>query len=340
MIDTTQASILIVDDQPNNILVLKGILEKGGFSNIDSTTNPMIANVKYAQKRHHIVLIDYNMPGMTGSELIQKILSVDPNAYCIVITALADKEVRLECLDKGAKDFVNKPFDLAEIMARVKNTAISSLMARKLEEQVKEKTDQLEQSQSEIIKRLSMAAEYRDNETGNHIIRMSWLSSFLGELYGFEPDRTETFKLASAMHDVGKIGIPDHILLKPGPLTGDEWIIMKRHSMIGHDLLHNDHFPLMQMAANIAAQHHEKWDGTGYPFGLAGEDISIEARIVAIADVYDALTSVRPYKKAWTHEDAVAHIMSQKGKHFDPKLIDIFEKNHMIIQKTMEQWHD
>ncbi len=340
MIELSQASILIVDDQPNNILVLKNILEREGYKTIDSTTNPMIAVIKFKQARHHLVLIDYNMPNMTGSDLVKKIVDIDPTAYCIVVTALTDQQVRLECLNNGAKDFVSKPFDLAEISARVKNTLHSAMMSRMLEDKIDQKTKELEESQSEIIRRLSLAAEYRDNETGNHIQRMSWLSSFLGEKYGLPKEHCTMFKLASAMHDVGKIGIPDHILLKPGPLTGEEWVIMKRHSMIGFELLNNSEFPLMKMAANIAAQHHEKYDGTGYPFGLKGDEISIEARIVAIADVYDALTSERPYKKPWPHEEAVAHILNQKNKHFDPQLIDIFEKNHMIIKVEMEKYEN
>lgn len=248
------------------------------------------------------------------------------------MTAELTQQTRERALSNGAKDFITKPFDQSEVIQRINNMLEVRLLHKQvrsqnetLEQQVRQRTQELEQSRLEIIKRLGRAAEYKDNETGNHILRMSHFAQMLASAAGLSRELADNILLAAPMHDIGKIGIPDNILLKPGKLDPDEWEIMKTHVNIGADLLDGTNIPLLMMARNIALSHHEKWDGTGYPKGLSGENIPIEGRICAICDVFDALTSQRPYKQAWPVEEAVAFLRHQKGKHFEPELVELFE---------------
>jgi putative two-component system response regulator len=269
----------------------------------------------------------------------------DGYAAVLVLTAQSDTATRLRALESGAKDYLTKPFDRLEVLTRMRNMLEVRLLHNQirdqnkiLEHKVRQRTQELMETRMEIIRRLGRAAEYRDNETGLHIIRMSKFSEILGRTAGMDADWCEMLLNASPMHDIGKIGIPDRILLKPGKFEPEEWEIMKTHAAIGAEILSGHHSDLMEMARVIAITHHEKWDGTGYPNGLKGEDIPLVGRIVALADVFDALTSERPYKKAWSVEDALGYLLENRGMHFDPNLVGVFEKVLPEILAVREQY--
>jgi len=249
----------------------------------------------------------------------------------VILTAQLGRDTLLKALAAGARDFIGKPFYRAELLMRVSNLLEAQLSHKLLhdqkavlEEMVLQRTRELNDTRLQVVQRLGRAAEYRDEETGGHILRMSHMSALLARAAGWNETDCMLMLHASPMHDIGKIGIPDAILLKPGKFDPPEWEIMKTHVTIGGKLLDGDDSTLMRMARDIALSHHEKWDGSGYPNGLAGEAIPQAGRIVALADVFDALTSVRPYKKAWTVEAAVAMITENCGKHFDPQLVELF----------------
>ncbi len=255
------------------------------------------------------------------------------------------KVARVRSLQSGAKDFLTKPFDRIETLTRIHNMLEVRLLHNQvrdqnviLERKVQERTAELNDTRLEIIRRLGIAAEYRDNETGLHIIRMSKICQVLGKAVGMTESEAELLLNASPMHDIGKIGIPDRILLKPGKLDADEWEIMKTHAAIGADMLSGHSSELLNMAKEIALTHHEKWDGSGYPRGLKGEDNPLAGRICAVSDVFDALTSVRPYKKAWSVEDSVAEIQRGKGANFDPDMVDVFMDTLDEIVSIKEQY--
>jgi len=331
------ANILIVDDQFVNIKLLEKILTQAGYQNIFSTTDSRQAIDMYLEHDIDLLLLDIRMPNMDGFEVMAKLNEVSSDADydylpVLVLTAELTSETRSKALSAGAKDFLTKPFDQIEALQRIHNILEVRLLHKQvlqqnleLESRVKERTQELENSRLEIIRRLGLAAEYKDNETGNHVLRMSLFSQMLARAAGFTEEQADMMLHAAPMHDIGKIGIPDRVLLKPGKLDAEEWAIMQTHVQIGAELLSGSDVPLMVMAKNIALTHHEKWDGSGYPEGLFGEAIPIEGRICALCDVFDALTSERPYKAAWSIEDAMAHIKSQSGSHFDPNLVEMFE---------------
>ncbi len=327
----TASHILIVDDEPANVRLLEQMLAHDGFSCLGGLTDPREVLARVVEQKTDLVLLDLNMPYLDGFAVMAQLATLDPRPAVIVLTAQTSTEHRLRALRAGARDFLSKPFDMAELLARVRNVLEVQryhLHLRQqntvLEERVRERTQELHDTRLEIIQRLGRAAEYRDNETGLHIIRMSHYSRLLGQLAEMQEAEVELLFNASPMHDIGKIGIPDRILLKPGRLDAEEWEIMKTHAQIGADLLDGHSAPLLQMARDIALAHHEKWNGTGYPRALAGEAIPLVGRIVAVADVFDALTSARPYKRAWALEEALAFMRSQRGEHFDPVLLDLF----------------
>lgn len=326
------ARILVVDDQPVNVKLLEKILDAEGYTNVVTTTDSREAAALFQQSPTDLVLLDLNMPHKDGFEVLAEIKALEKDyPPVIVLTALKDVESRVKALMSGARDFISKPFDRVELLSRMHNMLEVRLLHKAvqnqnllLEEKVRERTQELEETRMEIIRRLGRAAEYRDNETGLHIIRMSKFSQILALAAGMAERDAEMILNASPMHDIGKIGIPDSILLKPGKLDADEWETMKKHSTIGAKILSGHPSELMQMAREIALTHHEKWDGSGYPAGKQGEEIPLVGRIVALADVFDALTSERPYKKAWPVEEAVDFIKENSGKHFDPRLVDLF----------------
>ncbi len=325
--------ILIVDDEPANLKLLDKTLRSQGYQDLVLLSDPREVVGSYLTTRPDLILLDINMPHLDGYQVMEQLKALnDPLLPPIVIlTAQGGRDNLLRALAAGARDFITKPFDLNELLMRVRNL-LDAHMAHRLmhdqknvlEEMVQARTEELRRTRLQIVQRLGMAAEYRDEETGNHILRMSHISALLAKAAGWDEAACELMLNASPMHDIGKIGIPDAILLKPGKFEPHEWEIMKTHASIGGKLLEGDDSDLMKMAREIALTHHEKWDGSGYPFGLAGEAIPQCGRIAALADVYDALTSVRPYKKAWTVEDAVKLIVENSGKQFDPQLVELF----------------
>ncbi len=333
-IDLLAGTILIVDDNAINVSVAEAILKKEGYAFIDTCTVPFEVRNRYRDKRHDIVLLDIHMPGLSGLDVMQQLIEDFPDDYLpiLVLTADTAPDVRLKALANGAKDFITKPFDKSEMRLRVRNILQVQLMQKALrqynetlEQRVQERTRQLQESQISLIECLGRAAEFRDNETGQHVIRMSRMSARLGEAMGLCASDCDMLLKASPMHDLGKIGIPDSILLKPGALEADEWATMKQHTEIGSRILADVGGELLNAAATIASTHHERWDGSGYPNGLKGEEIPVFTRIVSICDVFDALLSARPYKQAWAVEDAIDHIRHNSGSHFDPEVVRVFE---------------
>ncbi len=329
----SEARILVVDDEPGNVKILERLLRGSGFKNITSTTDGLTSLELYKTYQPDIVLLDIKMPNFSGFDVMDALSSENQHDYLpiLVLTAQMDHSTRLKALKAGAKDFIQKPFDMAEILARIQNILEVRLLHnavrdhnKTLEEEVQARTQELEKSRMDVIHRLGRAAEYRDNETGMHVIRMSKYCERLAREIGLDDKTSRLLLYASPMHDVGKIGIPDRILLKPGKLNAEEWKIMKTHAEIGAKILSGSSSGLMQMGETIARCHHEHWDGSGYPQGLKGREIPVEARIVTVCDVFDALTSERPYKEAWSVADTVAEMKRLKGTLFDPELLEMF----------------
>ncbi|WP_231613448.1 HD domain-containing phosphohydrolase [Halomonas sp. BC04] len=325
--------ILIVDDEPANLKLLDKMLSGQGYQDCVLIQDPREVLPSYEQQRPDLILLDINMPHLDGYQVMEQLVELkDPLLPPILIlTALQSKDYLLRALAGGARDFVSKPFDRNELLMRVRNLLDAQLAHRMLhnqkdvlEEMVRQRTEELHATRLQVVQRLGMAAEYRDEETGNHILRMSHICALLARGIGWDDEQCDLILNASPMHDIGKIGIPDAILQKPGKFEPHEWEIMKTHAPIGAKLLEGDDSTLMRMAREIALTHHEKWDGSGYPNGLSVEAIPMAGRIAALADVFDALTSVRPYKQAWTVEAAVELIKENSGKHFDPALVEVF----------------
>lgn len=318
--------ILLVDDEPTNLRVLRTVLND--LYRLLFAKNGQEALQLAAEHQPDLVLLDVMMPGMTGFEVCTA-LKADPHTQhipVIFVTALRDEIDETQGFAVGAVDYITKPISPAVVRARVK-THLSLVQA-----------EELKKTRLQVIQRLGRAAEYRDNETGLHILRMSHFSQVIALAYGLSPKRAEDLLHAAPMHDIGKIGIRDDILLKPGKLTEDEFREMQRHPLIGAEILGDADSHLLQLAQQVALYHHEKWDGTGYPHGLKGEAIPLEARIVALCDVFDALTSTRPYKSAWSIEDTMAHLHAQKGRHFDPQLVDLLEQELPKILEIRARW--
>ena len=318
--------ILAVDDEASNLQLLRQILQdqyrllfaKDGARALELAR----------QEHPDLILLDVMMPGMTGHEAC-RMLKADPATAgipVIFVTALTDADDEVRGFDAGGVDYITKPVSAPVVRARVR-THLSLV-----------RMDELKDSRLQIVQRLGLASEYKDNETGMHVIRMSHYARLLGLAAGMSEAEADDLLHAAPMHDVGKIGIPDRILQKPGPLDPDEWEIMKSHATIGADIIGEHPHGMLKLARNIALSHHEKWDGSGYPAGLAGAAIPIEGRICAIADVFDALTSERPYKKAWPVQEAVELLQKQRGAHFDPHLVDLFVGLLPAICAIKEKW--
>jgi putative two-component system response regulator len=332
---TKDGTILLVDDEQVNIKLLERTLSSSNYRNLLSTTDPHTVLDIFQQHAIDLIILDLNMPGMNGFDVMRRLqdLGREDLPPILILTAQYDQEHRIRALKLGASDYVTKPFSMEELLARVSNLLQVQLYRKFmkernewLERRVRERTKELYDTRLQIVRRLGRAAEFRDNETGMHIIRMSKVSMILAEASGMCPRDCELILNASPMHDIGKIGIPDYILLKPAKLDPSEWEIMKTHTTIGAEILSGDESELLSMARVIALGHHEKWDGSGYPGGLQGEQIPLVGRIVALSDVFDALTSSRPYKKGWTLEAAMEYIDDNRGKHFDPHMVDLFQE--------------
>ncbi|KQP80675.1 HD domain-containing phosphohydrolase [Methylobacterium sp. Leaf117] len=329
--------VLILDDAPlNNLLMVEAIRDLPGCIPRDFLDPAdALAFVREDPEEIGVAICDFEMPGMSGIDFIRtaRMVAGFEHVPVIMVTSLDQRSLRREALAAGATDFLNKPFDPIEVRSRVTNLLALNQARRVqidrvawLDREVKAATALIAAREREIINLLMKAAEHRDTETGNHVARVAESVTLIAEELELAPERVEQLSLASTMHDVGKISVPDAILRKPGRLSEEERREMETHAERGRRILEGSASHLVQLAAEIAATHHERWDGGGYPAGLSGEDIPLSGRIVAVADVYDALTSDRPYKKAWSHTDAVLHLQAESGRHFDPACVDAFLK--------------
>ena len=320
--------LLLVDDEPTNLQVLRHVLQ-ADYRLLFATDGARALQVAREQLPQ-LILLDIMMPGMDGYAVCRA-LKADPATAgipVIFITALNDSQDETAGFDVGGVDYLTKPVSPPVVRARVR-THLSLV-----------RMEELRETRLQIVQRLGRAAEYKDNETGMHVIRMSHFSQLLALAAGCSPAWAEDLLNAAPMHDVGKIGIPDAVLRKPGPLDADEWATMRRHPEIGAEIIGEHPSGVLQLAREIALAHHEKWDGSGYPRGLAGEAIPLSARIVAIADVFDALTTRRPYKEPWPVQDALDHITAQAGQHFDPALVPLFVPLLPVLQEFRARWAD
>ncbi|HYZ13186.1 MAG TPA: HD domain-containing phosphohydrolase [Actinomycetota bacterium] len=326
--------ILIVDDEPGNVQLLKRILVREGYRRVTGLSNPREAMAVIDEGRLDLVLLDLHMPVLDGYQILESITtSLDPARRAlpvIVLTADATPEARRRALTSGAADFITKPFDVVEVALRIRNTLerqqLHSEVRRHnelLEDRVRARTMDLERAQLETFERLALAAEYRDDDTGKHTRRVGGVARAIAEQLGMAANDLDLLERAAGLHDVGKIGVPDGILLKPDRLTPEEFEVVKTHTVIGARILSGSHSPLLQLGEIIAGSHHERWDGRGY-HGLAGEDIPLHARITTLADALDAMTTDRPYRAARSREEAIEEIRRERGGQFDPNVVDVF----------------
>lgn len=340
--------IVIVDDVEANLLLLKHFIgQLGEPHQVEAFTDPQQALARCQGAVPDLVIVDYMMPELNGIDFIQRFRAAPGCADIPVLMVTANDEltVRYSALDAGANDFLTKPLDKIEFRARMRNMLALRASQKRLEdraswlaEEVLKATDEIVRRERETILRLSKAAEFRDPETGDHIQRMAHYSWMIAVRLGLPLEQQQLILEAAPMHDVGKVGIPDHILLKPGKLDDTEFAIMKQHPVIGHQILAESSSPLLQMAATIALSHHEKYDGSGYPLKQKGDAIPLVGRIVAVADVFDALTSARPYKAAWDMDRAVAFMRDQRGLHFDPECVDAFMGQLPQVQEVRKRF--
>ncbi len=329
----SDARIFIVDDEPANVLLLEKLLRRHGYTNILSTRDSMRAVEMFDAFQPDIVLLDLHMPHKDGYEVLAELRERIPGedfVPVLVLTADANQGTKVDVLGAGATDFLTKPLDNAEVMVRVQNLLRHRMLHgsvvetnHELERRVNERTRQLRETQVEVVLRLSLAAEYRDDDTGHHTKRVGAISALLASRLKLGTDFVRLIEQAAPLHDIGKVGIPDSILLKPGKLTPQEWEIMKTHTRIGGKILGGSPHKLLNLAEEIALTHHERHDGSGYN-GMKGEEIPLSGRIVAVADVFDALTHSRPYKEAWPREKALEEIAAQRGRQFHPDVTDAF----------------
>ncbi|MEA2110559.1 MAG: response regulator [Campylobacterota bacterium] len=335
-------NILAVDDEPFNLDLIEAALEEQSHVNLTFAEDGFKAIELISEIKFDVVLLDISMPDMDGIEVLEKIRADEKNSKLPVLMVTANPEKKLEAFEKGASDFITKPYNIEELKLRTLNYAKISRYQLQinrhnemLEKKVQERTQDLQKSltlaketEYEISIRLGRASEFRDLETGGHIKRMSYYSEHLARLYGLDDAECELVLYAAPLHDIGKVGIPDKILLKPGRFVGNEFEIMKKHSEIGAKMLEDsDAFPVLKAGRIIALEHHEKYDGTGYPNSIKGENIHLYARIVAIADVFDALSSKRVYKDAMPLEKTLSIMKESSGEHFDPVLLNLFLDN-------------
>ncbi|MEP7182249.1 MAG: HD domain-containing phosphohydrolase [Betaproteobacteria bacterium] len=343
-------TVLIIDDLFSSRLLLAEIVRQiDGKLNLELFDTPSRALEFARSNRVDIVLTDYKLPEFDGIELVKQLRALP---HCIdvpivVITVVDDRRVRYDALEAGATDFLIKPLDEHETRARCANLLelrrhkiVLSDQARVLQYQVDKSVSEIHERELETLAKLAKAGEFRDKTTGNHLTRMARYSGLIGLHMGLGLETVHVLEVAAPMHDIGKIGIPDSVLLKQGPLTTQETEVMRTHPRIGYDILKGSPSKYLSMGAIIALGHHEKYDGTGYPNGLHGEDIPIVARVVAVADVFDALVSERPYKHAWAMDDGIAYLKGQRGKHFDPNCIDAFLADVSKIQTIRTEFGD
>ncbi len=366
--ETSSAKIMIVDDEPVNIKVARKYLSLAGYSEFVIATDPTEVLTLLGRGPPDLLLLDIMMPGLSGLELLANLRADKRFAPLpvLILTAMDDSETKAQALNLGATDFLTKPVDPTELIPRVRNAIVLKAhhdhlrnYASRLEHEVRVRTEELEASRQQIIDCLARAAEFRDNDTGRHIVRVGRFVGVIARELGLEESVIGLLEQAARLHDVGKIGVPDAILLKPGKLDPEEMEVMQKHcgfgkrifegmtsneysayrahTTLGSQIVENCRAPLLDLAARIALTHHEKWDGSGYPLGLAGENIPLEGRITAVADVFDALSSKRPYKPAFPLEKCLSIMEEGRGKHFDPTVLEAFFKRHdEIVQIQLE----
>ncbi len=340
------ARILIVDDEPANVLLLERILKRDGYQQVRSTTDARRALPLFQELEPDLVLLDLRMPHMDGFAVMEQLrprIPMDAYLPILVLTADITPMAKEKALSGGAKDFLTKPLDATEVLLRIRNLLETRFLhlelhgeKRALAEKVAERTRELDLARLEILERLARAAEYRDFDTGMHASRMGEIAGRIAGALALSPDRVELIRQAAPLHDIGKIGIPDSILLKPSPLDEEEFEIIKKHTIIGAGMLSGSRSQLLQVAEEIALYHHERWDGTGYAY-LVGAQTPIAARIATVADVFDALTHDRPYRPAWPLDRVMVHIREGAGAAFDPEVVDAFLRIAPDIPVTAEE---
>ena len=329
-----RARILIVDDEDSNVELLRRILEPAGYEHVHDTRDPRSVAALLDELDPDLLLLDLLMPGMDGHEVLEVVRAATPeDAYLPVLVLTSDntRDARRRALSGGARDYLTKPLSPSEVRARVRNLLETRMLYQELrvqntelEQRVRARTLELEDARLQTLSRLARAAEYRDDATGHHTRRVGRAAALVAAELGWSADDVEMMRLAAPLHDVGKIGIPDGILLNDGPLSPAEFEVMRSHCSIGADILSGSEVPLLRLAAEIALTHHERWDGLGYPSGLVGEEIPLSGRIVAVVDTYDALTHPRPYKEAWSADEAIEDILRGSGERFDPDVVVAF----------------
>lgn len=333
--DYHDARIVIVDDLSANVELLQLILEQDGYRDVIATTDPRQTIGIFESQAPDLLLLDLHMPHMDGQAVLRELRPrVPAGTYfpVLILTGDSTGEAKERALSSGATDFLTKPYRRTEVLLRIKNQLETRFLYQdmaehnqRLESTVKERTQELERAQLEILERLALAAEYRDDMVGQHAYRVAKLSGWLAEAMGLPPSEVILTRHAAMLHDIGKIGVPDHILLKDGKYSPEEYDQMKQHTLIGSRIVSGSTSALLQVAQVVALTHHERWDGRGYPNGLSGDSVPLPGRIVAVADVFDALTHRRSYKPAWPVAEAVDEIQSQSGKQFDPEVVCAFQ---------------
>ncbi len=345
--DFKNPHIVSVDDNEANLYLVKSICEQINL-NVKSFCDPLDALIYISKNKVHLLILDYMMPDLNGIELTREIRRQKLNMPIIMVTAVGDDdEVHKKAFEAGVDDFLSKPLNSTIFEARIKNLLNSYYnkllledRAKLLEKEVKKATKKLRKREFETLNVLGKIAEYKDPETASHISRVAYYSKLLAKKYGLSEEEQELIFYSSPFHDIGKVGIEDRVLLKPSRLTDEEFKIIKTHSQIGYDILKNAKSKFLKTGAIIALNHHERYNGKGYPHRLKKDNIPLYGRIVAISDVFDALTSTRSYKEPWSFEEAVALIKKEKGEHFDPKLADIFLDNLDEVRKIYNKFKD
>lgn len=339
------ARIVAVDDQPGNIRLLEAFMAEAGYRHLTGLTDPTRLLETLDQQSVDLLLLDMRMPVLDGLSVLALLQEEIHHGglQVIVLTAQTERETRLAALAQGARDYITKPFDTEELLCRIQNALEARFLyqdraneAERLDAMVRERTAQLAETQFELVRSLARAGEFRDSDTGSHILRVSIGCRLLAEAAGLSPHEVELIRYASMMHDIGKIGVADRILHKPARLTPEEFEEIKTHCQYGVEIIGNHPADVTQMAKSIALTHHERWDGKGYPQGLRQEEIPIAGRITAIIDVYDALTSCRPYKPAFPPHEALAEIRNGAGNQFDPALVAHFLEIHAELRQQLD----
>jgi putative two-component system response regulator len=341
--DEATPRVLIVDDEPYIRELIQRCLELEGY-HCRTAPNAESALDALGEDRYQLLVSDIHMPGMSGLDLLQIVRDRHPELAVLMVTGVDDRKVGIQALRLGAFGYLIKPFDVNELAINAANalqrrqlSLLSQATQERLEGEVRRRTTQIRRREEEIALRLVAAAEFRDADTGAHVRRIGLYAASLAQLLGWPAAKVDDLRVAAMMHDIGKIGVPDSILLKPGPLLPDEFEVIKQHTVIGARILERSEIALIDMAREIALSHHERWDGGGYPQGLAGESIPPAARIVAVCDVYDALVHDRIYRPAIPEREVLELMAAQRGRHFDAQMLDPFLREAATFRAIREE---